>query len=293
MRRSVVCALAALSLLHCKVDSDDSGDTPRGAVDGPAGTGGGAGAAGTGTGGGGAGSSGSGGQPGSSGAGGAGTAGTGSGGAGTAGAGTGGTIGSGGAGGMSGAGGTTGSGGMGGTGGTMMGTGGMTASGDAESGRMVGMTAAHNAVRAETDTATPLPPMTWSAEIAEYAQQWADGLNASCEGRHRTTHQYGENIASFGSTASGNISTAQEAVDGWAGEVACWTYGNFMRGDSCDMSCTSQMSSDGCGHYTQVVWRDSIEVGCGVTTCTRDGFKWDIWVCNYSPVGNIVGEKVY
>jgi hypothetical protein len=151
---------------------------------------------------------------------------------------------------------------------------------------MIGMTAAHNKVRAEVDTDPPLPPLTWSAEIAEYAQEWADGLNKNCEGIHRTTHKYGENIASFGTTGGGQVSTAEQAVEGWAGEVACWDYGIFMQTDHCDMSCTDDMMSDGCGHYTQLVWRESVRLGCGVTTCERDGYTWDIWVCNYDPLGN-------
>jgi hypothetical protein len=83
------------------------------------------------------------------------------------------------------------------------------------------------------------------------------------------------------------------AVQGWSAEVACYTYGTFMAGDKCDMACTSAMNSDGCGHYTQVVWRASTQIGCGVTSC-GSGFNMQTEViCNYSPAGNFIGEKPY
>jgi pathogenesis-related protein 1 len=80
-------------------------------------------------------------------------------------------------------------------------------------------------------------------------------------------------------------------VDGWAGEVACYTYGTFMTADKCDMQCTTKMNSDGCGHYTQVVWRASVKIGCGVTSCSN-GTRTEV-ICNYAPAGNFVGMNPY
>ena len=89
------------------------------------------------------------------------------------------------------------------------------------------------------------------------------------------------------------MSTAQQAVNGWASEVACWTYGTIMGTEKCDMTCTTNLFSDGCGHYTQIVWRKSLELGCGVATCQNGQDTEDIWICNYSPAGNIVGQAPY
>ena len=44
-----------------------------------------------------------------------------------------------------------------------------------------------------------------------------------------------------------------------------------------------------CGHYTQVVWRKSLRVGCGMATCGAT----EVWVCNYDPAGNWDGERPY
>ena len=61
------------------------------------------------------------------------------------------------------------------------------------------------------------------------------------------------------------------------------------------MQCAAEANSNGCGHYTQVVWAESSNLGCGYAQCTVnspfDGFDtWDNWVCNYDPPGNVEGE---
>lgn len=174
-----------------------------------------------------------------------------------------------------------------------------------ETGRLVGVTAAHNAVRAKVMTTPALPPLTWSPTLAAYAQQWADSqaMSVCSQAQHRSGQElqqkgYGENLAKFGSSRS-PASDAAKAVNAWAGEVACWTYGSisapgFAGGtEKCDTNCYMQLQSDGCGHYTAIVWRNTTEVGCGVATCKEGSISWDIWFCNYAPAGNIVGQKPY
>lgn len=189
-----------------------------------------------------------------------------------------------------GSGGTPGSGGVEGTGGAP--------GGDGESGRLVGITAAHNAVRAAVETNPPLPPLTWSQTLADYAQEWADHLAmTACNApSHRSSADlqqrgYGENLAAFAS--SFGSSSAQDAVDGWASEIACWSYGTISGSEQCDFACYAALNSDGCGHYTQIVWRSSTELGCGVASCQTGGVTRDIWICNYSPAGNYIGQAPY
>jgi pathogenesis-related protein 1 len=156
-------------------------------------------------------------------------------------------------------------------------------------------------VRAAVTGTTPLPPLTWSDTLAAYAQDWADTqASTSCSNPGHRSQQVlndanrGENLAVFWyqNTAP---STIEDAVQDWAAEKACWTYGTFMGTDQCEYSCYKDYS-DGCGHYTQIVWRDTTQVGCGVATCvdqTRGGSNVDIWICNYSPAGNVVSERPY
>ncbi|HKP59717.1 MAG TPA: CAP domain-containing protein, partial [Polyangiales bacterium] len=175
------------------------------------------------------------------------------------------------------------------------GTGAAGAAASGETGRMVGMTAAHNAVRARLMNPVPnppLPPLTWSTELAAIAQAYATKLASSGDCLnlvHSMDNDLGENLS--GNTGSMDNPTA--VVDGWAEEEKCYTFGVYKRADSCDMSCTDQLHASGCGHYTQLVWRNTSQVGCGMATCGSGRNGGEVWVCNYKEAGNWVGEKVY
>jgi hypothetical protein len=155
-----------------------------------------------------------------------------------------------------------------------------------ETGRLKGITAAHNAVRAGVGdpAADPaLPELEWDDDLADTAQDWADELaDRGCGLVHSNT-KHGENLAGFG----GQSASAEQVVDAWASEVECYTYGRFMDDDQCSAQCDV---FGGCGHYTQLVWRDTRKVGCGLATCSGNR---EVWVCNYEPAGNYIGQLPY
>lgn len=155
-----------------------------------------------------------------------------------------------------------------------------------ETGRMVGMTEAHNRFRAMTETATPLPPLTWDTELAAVAQAYAESLASSGCGLTHSSNGYGENLY----WQRGSSVTSADVVGSWHEEIDCYTYGAFMRGDACDTACIRAMNSSGCGHYTQVVWRNTRRLGCGMATCSNGA---EIWGCNYDPPGNYLGQPPY
>ena len=85
--------------------------------------------------------------------------------------------------------------------------------------------------------------------------------------------QDSQNIA-----ASTNYRDPQGVVDMWMSETAWYHYAT----NSCD-------SGQECGHYTQIVWRDTKRVGCAVAR----GREREVWVCNYDPPGNWAGRRPY
>jgi len=148
------------------------------------------------------------------------------------------------------------------------------------------MVAAHNQWRAEAGVAEKLG---YSPTLAASAQAWADELKQHhhCQLRHgQANGEYGENLywASALQWSDGRKAlqavTAQNVVASWGSEKAHY--------DHADNRCAPGKA---CGHYTQVVWRASREVGCGMAVC-QDTLA-QVWVCRYQPAGNWVGEKPY
>ena len=163
-----------------------------------------------------------------------------------------------------------------------------------ETGIFVGMTEAHNRARAALDVSQPLPDLSWSEELAVFAQDWSDNLAGRCGTiEHRSPNSYGENIAMRASSRLVEPFSPEEAVANWVAEEACWTFGTILGTDSCDLECTDDLNASGCGHYTQVVWRTTARVGCGYSTCEAQGATYEIWVCNYDPPGNYIGFEPY
>lgn len=147
-----------------------------------------------------------------------------------------------------------------------------------ESGQLAGITAAHNRVRDSLNA--DIPPLEWDTNLAGIAQAWSENLASSGCGLTHSQGNLGENLAFLG----GQNGTADRVVDLWASEAECYTFGEFLRTDSCTGSCGA------CGHYTQIVWRTSERLGCGVAACPNGA---EIWTCNYDPPGNFIGMEPY
>lgn len=150
------------------------------------------------------------------------------------------------------------------------------------------MLVAHNQVRASLD----LPSLQWSERLADYAQVWANTLAShyGCTMQHRSEvgkdeWPVGENLfwASARRLTDGRRElepiNPRRVVALWAGEVSDYDYA------------TNQCRPGAqCGHYTQIVWRATQELGCAATACGNLG---QLWVCNYSPAGNWLGQHPY
>ncbi len=120
-----------------------------------------------------------------------------------------------------------------------------------------------------------VPSLKWSSDMEDLAKDWAYKLSRTygCRMIHRAS-SYGENIF-----WSNYPVKASYVVDYWAKERFYYDY-------------TSNSCKKGkeCKHYTQIIWQDTQEVGCGRALCAGGE---EIWVCNYNPAGNIRDKKPY
>jgi pathogenesis-related protein 1 len=169
-----------------------------------------------------------------------------------------------------------------------------------EPGLLAGITAEHNAARARAATSMPLPTLSWSPEIAVVAQAYAKKLADGCanELSHSSPserHDWGENLAAFSITGGKGDEpngSARDTVLLWESEVECYTFGPFQSGvnATCSEACRAY---GGCGHLTQMLWRNTQRVGCGQAECSEGKTRKSYWVCNYDPPGNYTGELPY
>lgn len=141
----------------------------------------------------------------------------------------------------------------------------------------------HNHWRAQVG----VPALRWSDELARSSAQWAArlGRGGQCDMTHSGREDVGENLywASPLSSSDGDDTVqdiaASEVVDSWGEESKDYSYArNRCR------------AGQVCGHYTQLVWKDTREVGCARQVCSD---RAQVWVCQYRPAGNYVGERPY
>lgn len=91
---------------------------------------------------------------------------------------------------------------------------------------------------------------------------------------HRNNSPYGENIFCSWSTIPNTVVKGWEPVEHWYSENVNHSYGK-------------EPSTLKTGHFTQVVWKDSRELGVGMAK-NRTGQIFV--VANYDPPGNFIGS---
>ncbi|CAH6778681.1 glioma pathogenesis-related protein 1 [Phodopus roborovskii] len=138
----------------------------------------------------------------------------------------------------------------------------------------------HNQYRSRVNpTARNMLYMSWDPELARIAKTWAKFCqflhNPQLKTQlHPNFTVLGENIW----TGSLTLFSASSAITDWYNEIEYY-------------DCSTKRSSDGCGHYTQVVWADTYKVGCAVQFCPRVSHFSSLsngayFICNYGPGGN-------
>ena len=116
----------------------------------------------------------------------------------------------------------------------------------------------HNELRAQHGA----PPLTWNSELADYALVHTD----QCIFEH-SRGPFGENLA-LGHRPPEN------GVLAWYNEIEYYNYA--QPGFSMDT-----------GHFTQLVWAKTAQLGCALVDCKTPKLKGIYLTCEYFPPGNI------
>lgn len=134
----------------------------------------------------------------------------------------------------------------------------------------------HNQLRARAG----VPPLYWDAGLAAAADSYAAELARTGRWQHSPNASrigQGENLW-MGTRGAYPI---DQMLGSWASEGRMFRPGRFPQ-----VSRTGNWSD--VGHYTQMIWRGSVRVGCSM----RSSNRFDYIVCRYSPAGNVMGVTV-
>ncbi|MBW4485283.1 MAG: hypothetical protein KME14_22335 [Tildeniella torsiva UHER 1998/13D] len=125
--------------------------------------------------------------------------------------------------------------------------------------------AIHNQLRRQVG----VQPLTWSPELAGSAQAWAEVLLANEAFQHsppsrRRRGMVGENLHQRRTPVGLSYATPSGAIAGWVNEQNFYTYPSN--------TCAAGRQ---CGHYLQMVWSDTRQMGCGMAR-TADARR-EVW----------------
>lgn len=142
----------------------------------------------------------------------------------------------------------------------------------------------HNEMR-KSDPASNMKRLVWNGVLARMASEWAEKCGSDHgqpEALDRPYEYIGQNMNIFSKRQTDYISS----IDAWMDEKAFYDFES--------MTCQKGKK---CGHYRQLVWAETSEIGCGYAKCSLvTGLQLDygdVFVCNYGPSGNIKGQKPY
>ena len=126
-----------------------------------------------------------------------------------------------------------------------------------------------------------LEPLSWDPALAQSAQRWADYLASTGRFEHAPENHRNPEGENLWAGTKGYFGP-EDMVGAWVREKRYFRPGLFPNN-----STTGRMED--VGHYTQLVWRATTQVGCAEAASTSE----DILVCRYAEAGNYIGERPF
>ncbi len=114
------------------------------------------------------------------------------------------------------------------------------------------------------------PQIVWNQQLADEARAYA----SRCVFAHDSSNggRFGENLA-MGYRGSNDMDGIIKANDAW--------YMEYLKYDF-----NAGQFSPATGHFTQMVWIGSTELGCARVQCPQGPFD----ICRYKPAGNVIWQ---
>jgi len=144
--------------------------------------------------------------------------------------------------------------------------------------------------------ASNMRKLVWNDELAVIAQRWADQCTFEHdESRHKADGtKAGQNLFLKGSS---NQYTFEELMQTVADESSLAWYLEVESPGYNSNDIDPFKNPGAAGHYTQVVWAETEEIGCGFTYYNEkvgpfNAFK-QLVVCNYAKNGNTLSKPMY
>lgn len=164
-----------------------------------------------------------------------------------------------------------------------------------------------------------VPDVTWNAEVSKKSKEWTDNLAANKQGQlehgglNWSGGRLGQNLAAYWSSGGSVSKPVEYTVADWYEEVVLPNVVALnsslsladrqrqvldrvkqLRPGDCPTDSTNYIYGDATnrcnpetGHFTQVVWKDSRQIGCS-TSIAPNGTV--VAGCDYTPAGNYLGR---
>ncbi|PIA55411.1 hypothetical protein AQUCO_00700002v1 [Aquilegia coerulea] len=130
----------------------------------------------------------------------------------------------------------------------------------------------HNKVRKQIGQV----PLKWDKKLARYAERFGNKRKSDCLLKNSNSSIYGENVYRG---EHFERHTATLAVRAWANESKYY----YPKTNSCQ-------PNQVCGHYTQMIWRNTKRLGCARSKCNNGAVYI---LCVYDPPGNYDNESPF